>query len=228
LGFATEKIDGAHRVLLTKWRQMRSTGLEWLPDPVLPVPYEATRVQFLVFVSPFVEPARISVGSIIETTDNRTPASRGVVYNASNVNDALLAEIIEALGEPGLEVPKDLGKRREAARSLLKGDPGACGAESVPRPEGKPTPPKKIPLSEFEFLYPAEAAANRTEGKVAINFVILEDGTVADIRVLGGPHPPQLQLSATGAASLLLFRPTMLMNCAVPSLMTYIVRYRLR
>ena len=55
LGFATDKVDRANQLTLTKWRDVGAKGMEWLPLLNLPEGYVAEHVRFEVFVSPFAE-----------------------------------------------------------------------------------------------------------------------------------------------------------------------------
>jgi TonB family protein len=90
----------------------------------------------------------------------------------------------------------------------------------------KMTPPKKIRLSEFEFHYPAPALKDKTGGPVEVEFTILEDGGVTDLRIVGHPRGRQLEAAAMGVVSLLLYTPTKLDECRVPTIVTYTVNYR--
>lgn len=65
LGFSADKTDRTNQIVLTKWREVGAKGTEWLPAPDLPQPYVGLRVRFEVFVSPFAEPARVYVSSVI-------------------------------------------------------------------------------------------------------------------------------------------------------------------
>ncbi|MCX6544371.1 MAG: hypothetical protein NTV05_08145 [Acidobacteria bacterium] len=68
IGFSSDKTDRANQVVLTKWRDVGDKGMEWLVAPALPQTYVTKRIRFEVFVSPFAEPARVHVGSIMEET----------------------------------------------------------------------------------------------------------------------------------------------------------------
>jgi TonB family protein len=92
----------------------------------------------------------------------------------------------------------------------------------------RPTPPRKLPISEFEVLYPAAALEQRTEGAVQVLFNVEEDGGVTDVRFQGPPLGRQLEASAVGAASLLIYSPAKVDGCPVPALLTYTVHYRER
>lgn len=228
LGFSFDKVDRTNHVVLTKWRAPKAEGLEWLPTARLPEEYVPERVRFLVFVSPFAEPARVYVGSMLEARKLGLTRASATVYNLRNLNDALMSEMSKALGEEGVPIPPDHAARRGLALSLLRDSADDCSKRESAPPGAKITPPQKIPISEFEVLYPPAAIKERAEGQVKVEFTVLEDGGVIDARLLDPPLGRQLGASALGAASLLLYRPTSLGECSVPTVMTYTVNYRLR
>jgi hypothetical protein len=59
LGLSAAKTDRENQLLLTRWARLRDQRFAWLPKPDPGRQYEAERVRFEVFVSPFVEPARV-------------------------------------------------------------------------------------------------------------------------------------------------------------------------
>ena len=139
---------------------------------------------------------------------------------------ALMAEIAGALGDDGVPIPEDREQRRQLALAFLKDEADDCLRQGSPPKNARLTPPKKIPASVFEPLYPAEALQERKEGAVQVEFTILEDGGVTGVHSLGLPLGHQLEGSALGAASLLLYSPTKLNECRLPTVMTYTVHYR--
>lgn len=226
LGLSADKTDRANQVVVTKWTDIGAKGVEWLPAPELPVPYFAKRVRFEVFVSPFAEPARVSVGSLTEAAKVRSPAVTATVYNLANVNRPLMGQLAKALGGTGQAIPVDVGERRKLALSILGDEADDCLRGGPPDKSATITPPRKIPLSVFDVLYPAPALDEGKQGTVQVGFTILEDGAVASVHVLGPPIGHQLEASALGAASLLLYSPTRLGRCPSSATMTYTVRYR--
>jgi TonB family protein len=228
LGLSPDKTDRASQATLTKWQEVGAKGLEWLPAVMLEEPYVAKRIRFVVFVSPFAEPARVSIGSLIETEDRRSATSRALVYNSSTANRALMSEISTALGEDGLPIPGDRDERRKLALSVLKDRATDCLRQETPVKGAKLTPPRKITLSNFDIVYPTPAQATRTEATIRVEFQILEDGTVTGLRSLDGPIGQQLEAAVFGAVSLLLFTPAMLDECHVPTVVTNQVNYRMR
>jgi TonB family protein len=226
LGLSGDKVDRTHQAVLTKWREVEN-GPAWLPKDIAPDSDAAVRVRFLIFVSPFTEPAHLSVSSIAEAPHNQTRGSRVVVYNPTHVNKALMREIAKLIGEEGRTIPADKDARQKLLLSLLKDGANDCTRLSTPPANGKITPPRKIAISEFEVLYPATAISDHKEGTIRVEFTILEDGALTAISVLNGAQNDQLAASAVGAASLLLHEPARLNGCRVPAIITYHVRYRL-
>jgi TonB family protein len=228
LGFSFDKIDRTNHVILTKWRGADAKGLEWLPAASLPEPYVAERFRFEVFVSPFAQPARVYVGSLVEARKAGPGSASATAYNVRNLNQALMGEIAKAVGQDGFPIPTPQDERRRLALSLLREGADACSKQESPPPGAKITPPQKIRDSEFPVLYPPAALSEGVEGSVQVEFTVLEDGSVRDPRLVGSPLGHQLEASALGAASLLLYRPTKLGECSVPTVVTYTVHYRLR
>jgi TonB family protein len=228
LGLSPDKTDRANQATLTKWQDVGAKGLEWLPAVTLDEPYVARRVRFVVFVSPFAEPARVSVGSVIETEDRQNVSSRALVYNSSTANRALAREMAAALGEEGQPIPGSREERRKLALSVLKDGADDCLRQETPVKGGKLTPPRKISLSNFDIVYPAPAQSTRTEATIRVAYELLEDGSVTGIRLLDNPVGQQLEAAALGATSLWLFTPAMLGECHVPSVMTGHVNFRMR
>jgi len=225
LGLGSERVDRTNQVVLTKWRALDSTELAWLPRPALSDAYVAKRVRFEVFVSPFAEPARVYVGSVVEGRHAMTSAP-ATAYNVRNVNQAVMGEIAKALGQDGRPIPSGGEERRRLALSLVKEETNPCLRRDWPPAGGKATPPRKLAISEFEVLYPAAALEHRTEGAVQVLFTIQEDGGVTDVRVQGAPLGRQLEASAVGAASLLIYSPAKVDGCPISVLVSYTVRYR--
>ena len=226
LGFPPAKIDRANQLTLTDWRDVGAGDVEWLPLLGFPEQYVAGRIRFAVFVSPFAEPARVYVGSLIEARKVAS-AAPAVAYNLAAVNRALMGELAKALQQDGHLIPQGLEQRRQLALSILKDKADNCLREGPPPPKGGSiTPPQKIQLSQFEFIYPAEGLEARKDGTVQVEFTILEDGGVTDIRLLGSSINHHLEASAMGVLSLMLYAPAKIDTCGVPTVMRHTVRYR--
>jgi TonB family protein len=227
LGLAAGKTDRLNQVVLTKWRDFGAKGMDWLPAPALPSGYAASRHRFEVFVSPFAEPARVYVGSVVEVRRLGDVESRGAVYNSPTVNAALMTQIARAIGEEGVPIPSDHDQRRLVALSILGDEANEClrrGTTAAARID-RLTPPSEIAVSRFEIEYP-EAASTRGEGTVEIEFAIQEDGAISDVHVPGPPSDYQFDLSAMGPVSLRLYSPARTDGCPIPVSMSYTVNYK--
>ena len=228
LGLATDKVDRANQVVLTRWRDFGARGMEWLPAPALARGYIAARVRFEVFVSPYAEPARVYVGSFIEVRQQGVPENRGAVLdNNAAANSALLSEIARALREDGVPIPRDPEQRRKLALSILVDAADRCLQQGPPLadPKGLPVkPPEKIPVSQFEIEFPL-AAATRGEGAVQAGFTVQEDGAVSDVHLLGAHPGYQFEIAAMGPLSLPPYSPTKVDGCPVPAVIAYTVDY---
>lgn len=209
------ELDRKHQALLTRWRSVGFSESEWLPALPIPESRSADRVRFLVFVSPFVEPAHVSVGCQLELRSRHGQDSRALLFNEATANVALMEEIARALGTAGLPV-------FEATA------PDPCAQGARPGAGGPITPPEKIPLSQFEVPFPGPDLAQGQGGVVTLEMNVRADGGVSDLRVVGPPVGVQLEAAAMGAASLLLYAPPRIDGCPTRFQMTYTVRFRSR
>lgn len=230
LGLSFDEVDRTNQAVLTKWQPVKSKELAWLPPAGLPEPYLAERVRFVVFVSPFAEPARVYVGTQVEARKVSVPPSGpATVYGVRPFEQALLAQLASALGHGGFPVPADQRERRRLAREILGDRSGDCLRPdwSLPR-DAQVEKASEIPLSEFKLLYPPAAKLDKVEGVVRAEFTILEDGGVTDIHLVGPPLGRQLEAAALGALSLLLYRPARFGACGIPTHVTYETHFNLR
>jgi hypothetical protein len=124
LGLKVDKIDPDNQALLTRWRRVSRKDADWLPALHPPEPYVADRIRFEVFVSPFIEPARVYVGSQIDAV--RSGLSEGApgatVYNKVTANRALMAEIARAFASAA--VPRFVPSGAERCRVQPTTAPG--------------------------------------------------------------------------------------------------------
>jgi TonB family protein len=226
LGLSAAKVDRANQVAITNWRGVDAKGMGWLRLPPLPKSYVADQVRFEVFVSPFVEPARVYVGSMMEVKDVLSGSgARATAYNLVELNRALMTELTTALEGEGVPIPRQIEQRRQLALSALGDEADDCLRQASHQKGGKITPPSKVPVSKFDVIYPAGALEQRKAGTVRVMFILLEDGAVTDVRLQDPPLGDPFEASAMGAASLLVYSPGRLHGCPVPVNMTYTVRY---
>jgi hypothetical protein len=230
LGLEAENTDGENRLLLTKPVYFGHRRFEWLPRPKLSQQYASVRTRFQVFVSPFVEPARLYVGSVTELRRVKGKASHAMLYNDPTVNTALLRQLAKALGQDGFPIPASQEERQKLAASMLKGKPDECSRriESCRVSSSRLDKPEKLALSEFEVVFPEQAARERVEAPVVVQLDVSEDGAVVGGQVLGSRRGHQVEVSAAGATSLLVFSPLRLCGCPAPHTTVYTIDYRLR
>jgi Gram-negative bacterial TonB protein C-terminal len=229
LGLEAEKTDGKNRLLLTKPVYFGDRRSEWLARPKLSQQFASVRTRFEVFVSPFVEPARLYVGSVTELHQTTGKASQAILYNDPTVNTALLRQLAKGLRQDGFPIPASREERQKLTASLLKGRPDECvrRIESCRVSSSRLDKPEKLALSEFEVVFPEQAAREKVEAPVVVQLDVSEDGAVVGGQVLGSRRGDQLEVSAAGATSLLVFSPLRLCGCPAPHMTVYTIDYRL-
>ena len=183
-----------------------------------------------VFVSPFVEPARHYVGSVTQVRQVMGKVSQAILYNDPTVNMALLRQLAKGLRQEGFPIPSSREERQKLAASILKGRPDECAQriEACHVSSSRLDKPEKLALSEFEVVFPEQAARERVEAPVVVQLDVSEDGAVVGGQVLGSQRGHQLEASAAGATSLLVFSPLRLCGCPAAHMTVYTIDYRLR
>ncbi len=230
LGLGVDKKDGKNQLLLTKWGDFHNDRLRWLPKPKALQEYAPERVRFEVFVSPFVEPARIYVGSVSQVRQVTGRRLQAILYNDPTVNAALVAELAKALGHEGFGIPSSREERQKLVASVRKGRPDECAlqVDACMVSSAKVEKPQMLPLSRFQVIFPESAARERVEAPVVVQLDVSEDGAVLGGQLLGTPRGHQLDASAAGATSLLVFSPLRLCGCPAPHMTVYTINYQLR
>ena len=230
LGLEAEKTDGKNRLLLTRPVYFGDPRFGWLPRPRLSRQYASVRTRFEVFVSPFVEPARLYVGSVTELRQLTGKVTPAILYNDPTVNTALLRQLAKALAQDGFPIPASREERQKLTASVLKGQLDECArrVESCHVSSSQLDKPEKLALSEFEVAFPEQAAREGVEAPVVVQLDVSEDGAVVGGQVLGTPRGHQLDASAAGATSLLVFSPLRLCGCPAPHMSVYTINYQLR
>ena len=229
LGLEAEETDGKNRLLVTRPVYFGDPRFEWLPRPRLSRQYASVRTRFEVFVSPFVEPARLYVGSVTELRQLTAKVTPAVLYNDPTVNTALLRQLAKAFAQDGFPIPASREERQKLAASMLKGQPDECSRrmQSCHVSSSELDKPEKLALSEFEVVFPEQAARERVEAAVVVQLDVSEDGAVFGGQVLGSQRGHQLEVSAAGATSLLVFSPLRRCGCPAPNMTVYTIDYRL-
>ncbi len=214
----------------------------------------ATRDNFLphefqlhVFVSPFVEPAHVHIGSIVEYRfEGREDTVFGtrVVYNAGAVESWFFRKLEERLGVAGQAIPADPDHEVALSARLLGDNVDACTKthdEIRGGYEGKLKPPKK--LFHIQPLYPGNAKHEWREALVVMEVLILRDGSAVNIETksitvadeegsataLKFPDRSEVfRYAAEGAVSLWRYKPVFLRDCPVHCVMTVTVDFFLK
>ncbi len=226
LGLEAEQVAPELQVLRTRWYRPGHKKRPWLEPPTLPPGYERPRVQFLVYVSPFVEPARLYVGSALEL--ERSHSGKALAYNVRQVNLTLMTKLEEALGQQGFNIPADRDKRAELQLALREGrfdcttdlPPGDVDDDDI-------THPRKIKVSEYRIQFTNAAMKAHEGGEVRLKLIVTEDGTVAGLEAGGEPIGFDLEKAAAGPLSLLLYTPSRIKGCPVPTTITYTIDFKL-
>jgi TonB family protein len=211
-GIKTERVDRRHGLLLTKLIDVRSASVT-LPTAVTDG-YVPRRFQILVFVSPYAEPARVYVASLVQVErETGGKLEKRTVYNMPAPSTWLLREFSKHLGDGGSVMPDSAAARAALADQLRKdGSTPGCSPSVA---AVKPTPPVKF--FDVTPTYPARLLAERHRGQVRYEFDIQEDGAVQFSRFLDPADPAdQPFLDATRAAlAFWRFEPARLGGCPV-------------
>jgi hypothetical protein len=193
LGLHADKEDGENQLLLTEWGDFHR--LRWLSKPKMPQEYAPERVRFEVFVSPYVEPARLYVGSVSQVRQVTGRGLQAILYNDPTVNAALVAELAKALGHEGFGIPSSREERQKLVASVRKGRPDECAlqVDVCKVSPGKVEKPQMLPLSQFQVLFPESAARERVEAPVVVQLYVSEDGAVVGGKLIGSPRGTSLR-----------------------------------
>jgi TonB family protein len=219
-GLKTASVDGPNQLLLTRWEKASGKGLR-VADP-LPTGFALTRFQIQIFVSPFVEPARVYVTSLVEgTLGDGTTRKTAIFYNVALTSERVLDDLSREFGEPGRRIPTSSAARAELARLL---QPGIAPCTAAPG--GAPTPPTRI--AHVEPLYPATAIAESRQGVVTLQTVLQEDGTVCPLKKAESAGETDMLSALRGAVTTWRYRPAMLGGCPIPVIMTVSSKFSLQ
>lgn len=228
----TNKRDKKSQVAITK--DVRFNKVKGIPLPNMTGGYEAHTFQLHLFVSPYVEPAHVHIGSVVEfrpqVKDRAIRASR-ITYNSGAAESWFFNELQSRLNEVGKPIPEDPEEERNLSARLLGEqyvDP--CLERSLSLDHSDTLePPKKV--SDVAPRYPGIALHGWKEAQVALETIIRRDGSVGrmllrDVTVIdkGGQasvlpaeaHESKFRYTAESAVSLWRYRPVHVEGCPVP------------
>ena len=188
---------------------------------------ESARLQLHVFVSPFSEPARVYVGSVVTVVRREvvSPATRrnsvATFYNAEPFGLWFLQKLSERLGTVGQLVPQDSSRRAALARALLPAQTNACLSKieqtTVDGAAGQPA----TKIHDEPLILPTDAQSGRDRRRLTVEAVIGEDGFLWPLRIISGAAATdQFGSAAYGAMSLWRFSPARYGDCPTPVVTT--------
>ena len=188
------------------------------------------RVRLHVFVPPFIEPARVYVGSTMVAEFSRietgTRASM-LLYNVDQIGAWLLARVSAQLKTDGRLIPQDPGRRAALAKSLLPGGDHRC-LTLIERNAQGPSSAMPLPLHREQPVFP-RARLDGASRTVTVRSAVGEDGFAWPIGVTGGPTMDDYATTAQGAAALWRFAPKTIDGCPAPTpLVTMALSFSIR
>ncbi|MBP6703656.1 MAG: energy transducer TonB [Vicinamibacteria bacterium] len=212
----TRVLEKDVQVIITRPLRTLDQNTNWLSAPEVPSGYLFESAEIHLFVSPFVEPARIYVGSV-STFKVLLNGGSATLYNDPKVNASVMAWVTRTLGMEAQPVPTTRSAGQSGAPTCV---PSGSDTKKI-------VPPKRIESTRLEVLYPRNALADRQAGSVVVKMAIREDGSTGALQLDGTPPEHSMGVSALGAASLLRYQPALFGGCRVTAQMTYTVNFRL-
>lgn len=217
----TGTIDASSQVLVSEWKRFSDfDGTPFFRSiPTLPadgaqlVPAE---FQLHVFVSPFLEPARVHVAAVLRSQlEQNEYVHHGVAFVATE----FFRELETRLGATGVTIPVTNASERNlclAARATTAPTPSAADLTTVRR------------LTEFNFFYPSV----QSEALVVLDVTIAYDGSIAGTRVVsvngaGLTQPEVFAQAASNIVSLWRYHPAQRQGCAVSVKATVVMSFGL-
>ena len=220
-GLKTAATDGPSHVLVSNWKRFSDfDGSPFFQSvPTLPadgaqlVPVE---FQLHVYVSPFVEPARVHVATVLRTElEQNRYVHHGVGFAATE----FFRELEARLGSAGATIPADSSTGSNPCLAMREtGSPTTGGVDL--------TPVRR--LTEVDVLYPAV----ESEALVILDVTIGFDGAVVASRVVSVNgaeivRPDLFAQAAENLVSLWRYRPAARDGCPVSVMATVVMSFGL-
>lgn len=224
-GFALQHDERDFGALVTK--PAPYDPARWLAPDALPLPpgHAPDRVQFHIHVSPDLEPARIAVGAVLDTTETQTPLRGGKgrgssrFYAVRPLAAKFVAAVSARLGVEPEPLAATWGARAAQARRLLpSGLPGGCGVQAPPNVwNGAVDRTPNRTRYRVTPLYPDAQQQRGAGGQLAIAAELTEHGTVTSMTLDSDKTgDANLKAAAFGAAGLWRYRSAVVDGCPVP------------
>lgn len=228
LGFRYRELDAKNGIAVTRWKPFRTLEPRGLRASARTDGRSWVDVQYHVFVSPFVEPARVHVDAVLRSEsfsgDSREVPRREyqqTQYGAAVVEAWLFDQLETRLGERGAVVPLSLERRRQRGRELADPSLSPCTPSNAKASE------MQVPVNLFESepIYPAH---DRYRGaQVVVAATILDDGAIGLMSVTRSTMPgTEFEAAALGATLIRRYRPARWFGCPIDAYTTITVDYR--
>jgi len=220
LGLRVEKVDPRGHLLVTSWQEVARQKANGLERQAFDGGGRADEFQLHLFVSPFVEPARIYVDAVARSRDWTQVRMQ---YSFEPVARWFFARLEERLGEEGRAVP--FNSTRSSDPDSSPGSKSPCESSSS-SPGTRPIQEPKA-LYKSQPLFPSKELARAGPVMVLVVARLGEDGAIQQVSVRGGP-PEQMAAAAAHAVTLWRYEPLRLGGCPAPMVMTVTVRFSVR
>jgi TonB family protein len=215
LKLSTTRMEDDHQLLITRMVNYRRD----LPDAQalgLPAGRLPDAIQFHVYVTPGMEPARVAIGTIIQTRSMTNRRDSSLLYENVPASSWLLAKLASRLGAVPEAISSKPARRAEQAQRLMP--PGASDAcsqkEAVLLTRGAKGVQYPRALSEVKPIYPRNELDDRNQTKLVFSGEITEHGTLTNVVHESPPDASETFKAASQlAARLWRFEPAQIDGC---------------
>jgi hypothetical protein len=225
VGLPTAGLDQERQALVTEARFFGD--VKGAPRPDVGPGYIPEAFQVHLYVSPFVEPARLYVGTVVRAAKPLARKTVALAYNSAQLNGWVFDGIETLLNTQGRLIPLEQEDRRRLSLALSPDGADPCLVRGFPESYAAGTliEPKRIQSTQVEIPYPVEEQRRQQRGAVAVELLVLEDGAVSPSWPGGLPTRNAFGNAAIGALSLLKYEPTRYEDCPVPTYITFTVQF---
>ena len=211
-------------VYVTRWMRLDSAkqfpALRPFQDLPGAVPVSA---KLHIFVSPFAEPARIYISTMVDSTVGKS-------YNSGHIENWFYGQLEERLGLTGAAIPKTPKHRWTLATKLTgatEPDPCAAVVPLDPTAEDRRNP-AILPETRIRPIFPDNMTREQENIGVHLRARIYEDGSVGDMDLVrSNSSQPGFARAAADTVSFWRYRPAMVDGCPVAVYFDILVRFRL-
>lgn len=229
VGLATSH-DDAHQIIDSWWQPFRRSGTG---DFMVSARERGQKnlfatgspmLQLHVFVSPFAQPARVYVDSIV--AEGATVNAVKLIYGSGEVSAWFFRLLEERIAEKGRPMPRDAAERGRLAQKL--GGPPPCAAVLGPAGGGNGGVVQPRMISRPDPVYPLEDRKQRRQAVIRVEAALAEDGAVHSVVAETPPDQQEMARSAKHAVTMGRYEPARAQGCAVPSIIEVPVSFKVR